>query len=197
MVWINCGLDHCGLDQGVKCCQGLEEIITSFRIHGLDKLWLGSLWFRSKADQAGGLTSGTNWTIVNWTSTIWTMTFVQLIHVKFTYCSNDICSIDLCSVGLLFSCQIGQLAWWQTAIVQFDFCSIVFGQWDMFWWLCWTDGPPFSHNFGESETHFFPFPSCPAVIRSCIKYCYTLKQTYQYACSPTQSMLRLANPVKS
>ena len=112
---------RCGLDQDMKCCQGLSG---QMQLHA------------AGADQAGGLTCGTNWTIVNWTSTIWTMTFVQLIHVKFTYCSNDICSIDLCSVGSLFSCQIGQLAWWQKAIVQFDFCSIVFGQWEMFWWLC-------------------------------------------------------------
>ena len=27
---------RCGLDQDMKCCQGLEEIITSFRIHGLE-----------------------------------------------------------------------------------------------------------------------------------------------------------------
>ena len=33
---------RCGLDQDMKCCQGLEEMITSFRIHGLDQLWFGS-----------------------------------------------------------------------------------------------------------------------------------------------------------
>ena len=27
---------RCGLDQDMKCCQGLEEIITPFRIHGLE-----------------------------------------------------------------------------------------------------------------------------------------------------------------
>ena len=32
----------CGLDQEMKCCQGLEEIITSSRIHGLDQVWLRS-----------------------------------------------------------------------------------------------------------------------------------------------------------
>ena len=51
---------HCGLDQGVKCCQGLEEIITSFRIHGLDQLWLGSLWFGSRGESRQGMTASRN-----------------------------------------------------------------------------------------------------------------------------------------
>ena len=48
MVWINfgldsCGLDICGLDEH-ESCQGLKEIVTSSRTHGLDQLWHGQLW---------------------------------------------------------------------------------------------------------------------------------------------------------
>ena len=39
MVWINCGLDSCGLD-GDESRHGFEEIITSSRTHGLGQLWL-------------------------------------------------------------------------------------------------------------------------------------------------------------
>ena len=39
----------------MKCCQGFEEIITSFRIHGLDQLWLGSLWFGSRGKSYQGM----------------------------------------------------------------------------------------------------------------------------------------------
>ena len=61
------------------------------------------------ANQAGGLTYGTNWTVVNWTTSIWTMTFVQLTHVKFMYCSNNICSIYLCSISYMFTCYMFNL----------------------------------------------------------------------------------------
>ena len=44
MVWINCGLDSCGLDKP-ESRQGFGEIITSSRTHGLDQLWLGYMWF--------------------------------------------------------------------------------------------------------------------------------------------------------
>ena len=37
--------------------QGLEEIITSFRIHGLDQLWLGQLWFWSRGESHQGMTA--------------------------------------------------------------------------------------------------------------------------------------------
>ena len=40
--------------------QGLEEIITSFRIHGLDQLWLGSLWFGSRGEIRQGMTASRN-----------------------------------------------------------------------------------------------------------------------------------------
>ena len=40
MVWINFGLDSCGLGKH-ESCQGLKEIVTS---HGLDQLWHGQLW---------------------------------------------------------------------------------------------------------------------------------------------------------
>merc|ERR1739842_205269 len=51
---------RCGLDQDMKCCQGLEEIITSFRNHGLDQLWLGSLWFGSRGESRQGMTASRN-----------------------------------------------------------------------------------------------------------------------------------------
>ena len=63
MAWINCGLDQAWKSSRVRenyyilqtswlgsivvwirhgSRQGLEEIITSFRVHGLDQLWFGS-----------------------------------------------------------------------------------------------------------------------------------------------------------
>ena len=36
------GLDHLWFGSRHESCQGLEEIITSSRTHGLDKLWFGS-----------------------------------------------------------------------------------------------------------------------------------------------------------
>ena len=59
-----------GLDQDMKCCQGLEEIITSFRIHGLDQLWLGSLWFGSGVKIVKGWPlRGTLFSVVVWIKT--------------------------------------------------------------------------------------------------------------------------------
>ena len=39
---------------------GCEEIITSFRIHGLDQLWLGSLWFGSRGESRQWMTASRN-----------------------------------------------------------------------------------------------------------------------------------------
>ena len=42
MVWINCGMDRCGLDKH-ESHKGFEEIITSSKMYGLVQLWLGSM----------------------------------------------------------------------------------------------------------------------------------------------------------
>ena len=60
MVWINCGLDQLWFGSRHESCQGLEEIITSFRIHGLNQLWLGSLWFGSRGEIRQGMTASRN-----------------------------------------------------------------------------------------------------------------------------------------
>ena len=90
----------CGLDQDIKCCQGLEEIITFFRIHGLDQLWLGSLGFGSRGESRQGWPlCGTLFSVVVWIKT-WNVVkgLRKLLHpsefMVWINCGLDHCGLD-------------------------------------------------------------------------------------------------------
>ena len=141
MVWINCGLDHCGLDQGVWKPSRIRgnyymllnlwlgsivvwiEALKSSRVRGnyyiLQNSWLGSIVVCIKAWKSPRVRR--YYYILHKAS--WLNLMVFNLVVQLTICSivlmillDCFCSVGTRSIQNLFNCPIAQLT----------FCSIVF-----------------------------------------------------------------------
>ena len=82
---------------------GCEEIITSFRIHGLDQLWLGSLWFGSRGESRQLNTTNSTIPIqqFQFNNSNWT---ISIEHVQYPIVQLLIGQFEISSISILFYC---------------------------------------------------------------------------------------------